>query len=327
MNEPTRPRRIAILTSGGDAPGMNAAIRAVTRAALSHDIPVVGIRHGYEGLIEGDMITLGRRDVGNIIQRGGSILNTSRSIRFRDRDNRDAARQRLREGEVDAVVVIGGEGSIAGGRALAETGEIAVVAIPATIDRDIPLVGPTIGFDTAVNTALTAIDRIRDTAHTVNLMHVVEVMGRNSGWIGLVAGVGGGAEAAILPELPFDMDALVARVNGHLAAGKRGCILVVAEGGYPGGGRELADDLANRSGFDLRLTILGHTQRGGNPSAFDRMLASRLGASAVDALIDGATGVVVSQPANDIELIPFDDLSKASYAPDESLAALIQLLA
>lgn len=327
MSEPRRPSRIAILTSGGDAPGMNAAIRAVTRAALSHDVPVMGVRHGYDGLIEGDLFALGRRDVGNIIQRGGSILNTSRSIRFRDRDNRDTARQRLRESGVDAVVVIGGEGSIAGGIALAETGEVAVVAIPATIDRDIPLVGPTIGFDTAVNTALTAVDRIRDTAHTVNLLHVVEVMGRHSGWIGLVAGIGGGAEAAILPEFPTDLDALVARVHGHLAAGKRGCILVVAEGGYPGGGRRLADDLANRSGLDLRLTTLGHTQRGGNPSASDRLLASRLGAAAVDALLAGATGVVVAQPANDIELIPFADLATAGYAPDESLAALIQLLA
>lgn len=327
MSERKRPTRIGILTSGGDAPGMNAAVRAVTRAAFSHDLGVVGIRHGYEGLIDGELFPLGRRDVGNIIQRGGSILNTSRSIRFRERDARDTARKRLRESGVNAVVVIGGEGSIAGASSLAETGEIAVVAIPATIDRDIPLVGPTIGFDTAVNTALTAIDRIRDTAHTANLMHIVEVMGRHSGWIGLVAGVGGGAEAAILPEFPTDLDALIARVNGHLAAGKRGCILVVAEGGWPGGGRRLADELSKKSGFDLRLTTLGHTQRGGNPSAADRMLASRLGAAAVEALLEGETSVVLAQPANDVTRIPFADLATASYKPDDSLAALIPLLA
>jgi 6-phosphofructokinase 1 len=327
MNDKKSLNRIGVCTSGGDAPGMNAALRAVTRTALSLGIAVTGINRGYDGMVDDDMFELGQRDVGNIIQRGGSILNTSRSRQFLDPALRKQARCNLKNRGIEAVVVIGGEGSITGANALAETGEINVVAVPATIDRDIPLVGPTIGFDTAINTALHAIDNIRDTAHTVNLMHVVEVMGRNSGWIGLVAGIGGGAEAAVIPEIPTDLKELVGRVRKHLDAGKRGCIVIVAEGGYAGGGRQLAADLKERSGLDLRLTTLGHIQRGGNPSAADRLLGSRLGSAAVEALIEGAGQVVVAEPAGKIELIPFAELAKAFSAPDEALVRLIRLLA
>ncbi len=320
-------KRIAVMTSGGDAPGMNAAVRAVVRTGLNANIAVTGISFGYEGMIDGEFADLGKRDVGNIIQRGGSILGTSRSTRFLERAHRDTARANLIEAGVEGVVIIGGDGSMKGAEALAETGEIKVVGLPGTIDNDMALVGPTIGFDTAINTALHAIDNIRDTASTANVVHIVEVMGRHCGWIGLVAGIGGGAEAAILPEFDFDMPALAARVQADIAAGKQGCILVLAEGAYPGGGHALAAALKEASGCAARLTVLGHTQRGGNPSASDRLLASRLGAAAVDALQAGQNKVVLGQPGPLVEAFKFADVMAANETPPAALYRLVENLA
>ncbi|MGB0921566.1 MAG: ATP-dependent 6-phosphofructokinase [Alphaproteobacteria bacterium] len=320
-------KHIGVMTSGGDAPGMNAALRAVVRAGLNAGLQVSGISSGYEGMIDGAIQPLGKRDVGNIIQRGGSILGTSRSKRFLERAHRDQARAHLATAGIEGVVVIGGDGSMKGAKALAETGAIKVVGLPGTIDNDMALVGPTIGFDTAVNTALRAIDNIRDTASTANVVHIVEVMGRHCGWIGLVAGIGGGAEAAVVPEFDFDLVALSARVQADIEAGKQGCIVVLAEGTYPGGGQKLAADLRSVSGCEARLTVLGHTQRGGNPSASDRLLASRLGAAAVEALLDGQSEVVLGAPGDEVQAFAFADVEAAKEGPPAVLYKLVEDLA
>lgn len=315
------------MTSGGDAPGMNAAIRAVVRTAIGQDIRVSGISHGYEGLIDNDIAPLGGRDVGNIIQRGGSVLYTSRSKRFLERGYRDQARAHLASHGIDSVVVIGGEGSMKGATALAETGQVRVVGVPATIDRDMPHVGATIGFDTAVNTALDAIDRIRDTATTHNITHIVQVMGRTSGWIGLIVGVGGGAEAVALPEAPFDEHAVVEKIKADLAAGKQGCILVLAEGACPDGAESFAHTIEALSNHKVRLTTLGHIQRGGNPSAFDRMLASQLGAGAVQALIEGKNLCVMARRHSALTHVDFKDVASGPHHLDSQLITLIESLA
>ncbi len=315
------------MTSGGDAPGMNAAIRAVVRYGTHLGAKISGISHGYEGMIDNDIAPMGVRDVGNIIQRGGSILYTSRSDRFLDRNFRDQARTNLAAHGIDAMVIIGGDGSMRGAAALAETGSIQVVGVPATIDRDMPHVGATIGFDTAANTAIDAIDRIRDTATTHNIIHIVQVMGRSSGWIGLVVGVGGGAEAIALPEIPFDEQKAVARIKSDLEAGKQGCILVLAEGACSKGAESFARSIETQSNHRVRLTTLGHIQRGGNPSAFDRVLASQLGAGAAQAVIDGKSHCVVARVNGALSMVEFDKIWSGTQPLDDQLIGLIDTLA
>lgn len=319
-------KHIAVLASGGDAPGMNAAIRAVVRSAVSLGAKVSAVSHGYEGLIDNEIAPIGIRDVGNIIQRGGSILYTSRSKRFLDKTYRDQARANLAAHGISGVVVIGGEGSMKGGTALSETGEIQVVGIPATIDRDMPHVGATIGFDTAVNTALDAIDRIRDTATTHNIVHIVQVMGRTSGWIGLVVGVGGGAEAVALPEVGFDLHAVAGKIKADLKAGKQGCILVVAEGACPDGAASFGDSLSAVLNHEVRVTTLGHVQRGGNPSAFDRLLASQLGAGAVQAMLEGKTNCVMARVQGELKTIDLKEVETGTSELDSGMISLIDML-
>lgn len=319
--------KIGILTSGGDAPGMNAAIRAVVRAADINGIDVMGFRNGYDGLIDGDMTCLDKRAVGNIIQRGGSIIYSSRSARFREKENRLKAAEQMRKAGLEGLVVIGGEGSTKGATALAEDTGIPCVALPGTIDRDMPLVGPTIGFDTAVNTALNGIDNIRDTATTSDITHVVEVMGRNCGWLAVLAGIGGGAEAIVIPEIKPDLPELVARVTAQLKAGKKGCILIVAEGAYDDGGNALVRDIRALCDLDMRLTTLGHIQRGGSPTAVDRVLASQLGAAAVDALINGNHNVVLGRPEETVQAFEFDAINQGKTGMDKTLIELVNTLA
>ena len=223
-------KKIGILTSGGDAPGMNAAIRAIVRSSLNKRFNVIGFKNGYDGLIDNKFVSFDRRSVGNIIQHGGSILFTSRSLRFLESKYRLSAAKNLDKLDIDSLVVIGGEGSAKGAKELAKASKIKIVCIPATIDKDMPLVGKTIGFDTAINTALNAIDKIRDTATTSNVTHIIEVMGRNCGWLAILAGIGAGAEAALIPESKTDVDILSKRVINQLKSGKKGCILIVAEG-------------------------------------------------------------------------------------------------
>ena len=317
-------RKIGVLTSGGDAPGMNAAIRAIVRTSLNNNIKIIGFRNGYEGLIDNDYIVFDRRLVGNIIQRGGSILHTSRSSRFLNEEYRLIAEDNLRSLDLDGLVVIGGEGSTKGAIALSKISKTKCVVVPATIDKDMPLVGSTIGFDTAINTALAAIDKIRDTATTANVTHIVEVMGRNCGWLGILAGIGAGAEVTIIPEIKINIPKLSQRIKDQLNKGKKGCIIILAEGGFSKGGTSLANALKEEGNLDLRITTLGHMQRGGNPSAVDRVLATELGVHAVLSLKDGFSNVIIAKPLHSLEKIQFDQILNTEVKVDMYLHDLIE---
>lgn len=317
-------RKIGVLTSGGDAPGMNAAIRAIVRTSLNNNIKIIGFRNGYEGLIDNDYMVFDRRLVGNIIQRGGSILHTSRSSRFLNEEYRLIAEDNLRSLGLDGLVVIGGEGSTKGAIALSKISKTKCVVVPATIDKDMPLVGSTIGFDTAINTALAAIDKIRDTATTANVTHIVEVMGRNCGWLGILAGIGAGAEVTIIPEIKINIPKLSQKIKDQLNKGKKGCIIILAEGGFSKGGTSLSNALKEEGNLDLRITTLGHMQRGGNPSAVDRVLATELGVHAVLALKDGFSNVIIAKPLHSLEKIEFDQILNKEVKVDMYLHDLIE---
>ena len=317
-------RQIGVLTSGGDAPGMNAAIRAIVRTSLNNNIKIIGFRNGYEGLIDNDYMVFDRRLVGNIIQRGGSILHTSRSSRFLNEEYRLIAEDNLRSLGLDGLVVIGGEGSTKGAIALSKISKTKCVVVPATIDKDMPLVGSTIGFDTAINTALAAIDKIRDTATTANVTHIVEVMGRNCGWLGILAGIGAGAEVTIIPEIKINIPKLSQKIKDQLNKGKKGCIIILAEGGFSKGGTSLANALKEEGNLDLRITTLGHMQRGGNPSAVDRVLATELGVHAVLSLKDGFSNVIIAKPLHSLEKIQFDQILNTEVKVDMYLHDLIE---
>jgi 6-phosphofructokinase 1 len=317
-------RMIGVLTSGGDAPGMNAAIRAIVRTSLNNNIKIIGFKNGYEGLIDNDYMVFDRRLVGNIIQRGGSILHTSRSSRFLNEEYRLIAEDNLRSLGLDGLVVIGGEGSTKGAIALSKISKTKCVVVPATIDKDMPLVGSTIGFDTAINTALAAIDKIRDTATTANVTHIVEVMGRNCGWLGILAGIGAGAEVTIIPEIKINIPKLSQKIKDQLNKGKKGCIIILAEGGFSKGGTSLSNALKEEGNLDLRITTLGHMQRGGNPSAVDRVLATELGVHAVLALKDGFSNVIIAKPLHSLEKIEFDQILNKEVKVDMYLHDLIE---
>lgn len=317
-------RKIGVLTSGGDAPGMNAAIRAIVRTSLNNNIKIIGFRNGYEGLIDNDYMVFDRRLVGNIIQRGGSILHTSRSSRFLNEEYRLIAEDNLRSLGLDGLVVMGGEGSTKGAIALSKISKTKCVLVPATIDKDMPLVGSTIGFDTAINTALAAIDKIRDTATTANVTHIVEVMGRNCGWLGILAGIGAGAEVTIIPEIKINIPKLSQKIKDQLNKGKKGCIIILAEGGFSKGGTSLSNALKEEGNLDLRITTLGHMQRGGNPSAVDRVLATELGVHAVLALKDGFSNVIIAKPLHSLEKIEFDQILNKEVKVDMYLHDLIE---
>ena len=320
-------RKIAVLTSGGDAPGMNAAIRAIVRTSLNKDISIIGFKNGYEGIFDNEHIAFDKRSVGNIIQRGGSILHTSRSSRFLKKKYRQVAEDNLRALGIDGLIVIGGEGSTKGAIELSKISKTRCVVVPATIDRDMPLVGSTIGFDTAINTALSAIDKIRDTATTANVTHIVEVMGRDCGWLGIHAGIGAGAEVTIIPEVKIDITKLSKNIKNQLYRGKKGCIIILAEGGFPDGGQALADLLKEHDILDLRVTTLGHIQRGGNPSSVDRILATELGVDAVISLMNGASNVVIAKPINTIKRIDFEEIIKTDVKVDMYLHDIIENIA
>src|SRR5256714_4788662 len=285
-------KRIAVLTSGGDAPGMNAALRAVVRGGTSSGLEVIGVRQGYTGLIEGQVQTLGPRDVASIIHVGGTMLGSARCAEFRTPEGRKRAQQVLEQNRIEGLVVIGGNGSLSGAHALSQAG-FPVVGVASTIDNDVNGADITIGVDTALNTALEAIDRLKTTASSHQRAFVVEVMGRAHGYLALMAGIAGGADVVVIPEVPSDPDAVAAaRPDAH-TRGKRHAMVVVAEGAK-WNAAALADYFAHhreRIGFELRATILGHVQRGGGPGAFDRLLASRTAAAAVQRLVAGEAGV------------------------------------
>ncbi|MAI75612.1 MAG: ATP-dependent 6-phosphofructokinase [Rickettsiales bacterium] len=317
-------RKIAVLTSGGDAPGMNAAIRAIVRTSLNKGTGIIGFKNGYEGIIDNDYVYFDKRSVGNIIQRGGSILHTSRSSRFLKKKYRQVAENNLRALGIDGLIVIGGEGSTKGAFELSKISKTKCIVVPATIDKDMALVGSTIGFDTAINTALAAIDKIRDTATTANVTHIVEVMGRNCGWLGILAGIGAGAEVTIIPEVKINIAKLAQKIKYQLNEGKKGCIIILAEGGFSKGGTSLANALKEEGNLDLRITTLGHMQRGGNPSAVDRVLATELGVNAVLSLKDGFSSVIIAKPVDTIEKVDFDKVVNAQVNVDMYLHNLIE---
>lgn len=296
--------KLALLTSGGDAPGMNAAIRAVVRCATANGLEVIGIRRGYEGLITGQCIPLDTRSVANIVHLGGTMLQTSRCEEFKTKEGRATALHFLKEARVDYLITIGGNGTARGATALQEEGGVKVVCVPSTIDNDLYGTDYTIGFDTAVNTAVQAIDRIRDTAFSLERLFFVEVMGRDAGFIALEAGIAGGASEVLVPETPTSIDELCALLEASYQKGKRSVIVVVAEGDVPGGAFEIARQVKDNKGFDSRVCILGHVQRGGAPTAFDRILASKFGLLAVEALFQGKFGVVVGEVKGEITYTP-----------------------
>ena len=285
-------KRIGVLTSGGDAPGMNAAIRAVTRTALYTGLEVVGIRRGYEGLLEGDLVPMTRSSVGGILLHGGTILRTARCPEFMRPEGVNAGVSKLKENDIDALVIIGGDGSFRGAHELHERGVI-TVGIPATIDNDMAGTDCTIGFDTACNTALECISKLRDTASSHDRMFIVEVMGRNAGFLALETGVACGAEFVLVPEIAPDLDAISKKLSYAKARGKTHSLIVLAEGVMSAS--ELAEKLRGQGNYDPRIVVLGHLQRGGAPSCFDTVLASRLGAAAVELLLKGERGRMVGR--------------------------------
>lgn len=300
-------KRIAVFTSGGDAPGMNAAIRAIVRNSVAHGLEIVGIRGGYQGMIEGDLVAMGPRDVANTLQRGGTILLTARSKEFMASEGRARAAANLKKAGIEGVIAIGGNGTYAGAARLIAEHQIPVVGAPGTIDNDLYGTDYTIGFDTAVNTALDAIDRIRDTAASHSRVFFIEVMGRDAGFIALEVGIAGGAEVIVLPEDPITAQLCAEVIADSAVKGKRSSIVVVAEGGYEGGAVALANDVHRHSSIESKVTVLGHIQRGGSPTAKDRVLASRLGAACVEALLSGASGVAIGEVNDEIRLTPFKE--------------------
>ena len=293
-------KKIAVMTSGGDAPGMNAAIRSVVRACAYYSLSCVGIYRGYEGLIEGDFVELTARNVNNIINKGGTILKSARSKEFRTKEGRLKAYANLKENDIEALVVIGGDGSFTGAVIFNEEFDFPIIGIPGTIDNDIFGTSHTIGYDTALNTAVEAIDKIRDTASSHNRLFFVEVMGRDAGFIALNAGVGAGAEEILIPEEDLGLDRMLESLKKSRRTGKSSSIVVVAEGDKSGKNvYELAKYVEeNLPEYDVRVSILGHMQRGGSPSCFDRVLASRLGVKAVELLLDGKTNLMVGLKDN-----------------------------
>ncbi|TDT63735.1 6-phosphofructokinase [Fonticella tunisiensis] len=291
-------RTIGILTSGGDAPGMNAAIRAVVRSGISSGMRVMGIQRGYNGLINGEIYEMSRSSVSDIIQRGGTILRTARSEEFRTPEGRKKAYNVLKVFGIEGLVVIGGDGSFTGAQKLSQEFDIKTVGIPGTIDNDLAYTDYTIGFDTALNTVLDAINKLRDTSTSHERVSIVEVMGRHCGDIALYAGLAGGAESIIIPEVDYSFDELCKTIIEGKVRGKIHNLIILAEG--VGGAEELAKHIEEVTGIETRATILGHIQRGGSPTAFDRILASRLGAKAVEVLLEGKSQRVVGIRNNKI---------------------------
>jgi 6-phosphofructokinase 1 len=316
--------KIAVLTSGGDAPGMNAAIRAVVHQAAVHEARVVGIKHGFEGLLKREFVDMDLGSVDDIIQHGGTVLRSARSDRFRTAVGQEEAAANLKEAGIDGVIVIGGEGSYRGGAALTTKG-IAVIGVPGTIDNDIPCTDYTIGFDTAVNTVVDAMNKIRDTATAHERAFVVEVMGRASGHIALMAGLAGGAESILIPEIPFDLDDVCRRLKWSAERGKVHSIILVAEG--VASAYAIGEEMKKRTGFDTRVSVLGHLQRGGAPTAFDRILASRLAAQAVEVLLEGENQAAMCYRAGQVEAIPFSQVFATTKDIDRSLYDLAAVLA
>lgn len=321
-------KKIGVLTSGGDSPGMNAAIRAVVRACAYYNVECVGIYRGYQGMIEGDFKPMGPRDVKNIINKGGTILKSARSKDFRTAEGRKLAYDNLVAAGIDSFVVIGGDGSFTGAEIFNDEFGFPVIGIPGTIDNDIFGTSHTLGFDTALNTVIDAIDKIRDTANSHNRLFFVEVMGRDAGHIALNAGIGAGAEEILIPEEAFGLDRLVESLKRSKESGKTSSIVVVSEGDKIGKNVfELKDYIEeNMPEYDVRVSVLGHMQRGGSPSCFDRVLASRLGVKAVEALLEGKSNFMVGLYQDKVTLTPLEQAIKGQSEIDMELVKVSDIV-
>jgi 6-phosphofructokinase 1 len=317
-------QRIALLTSGGDASGMNACIRAVVRKAIYHGMEVIGIRRGYNGFIEADMGPMNLGSVADIIHRGGTVLRTARSDAFLTSEGRAKVYENIKRFNIQGLVVIGGDGSFRGALALHREHGLPVIGVPATIDNDIPGTDWTIGFDTAVNNVVEAINKIRDTATSHERTFIIEVMGRHYGFIALSAGLAGGAETGLIPEIPFSYDDICDKLLRGLRRGKLHSMIVVAEGAASG--LEVGRQIKERTGFDTKVTILGHIQRGGSPSSRDRILASRLGAKAVELLMEGEIKKMVGMQAGKVVALDIENAMAMTRAIDLEMYNLAGIL-
>ncbi|MFD1061687.1 6-phosphofructokinase [Winogradskyella litorisediminis] len=321
-------KKIGVFTSGGDSPGMNAAVRAVVRACAYHNIQCFGIYRGYEGMIEGDFVEMDARSVKGIINKGGTILKSARSKEFRTVEGRKKAHEQLIKAGIDALVVIGGDGSFTGAMIFNQEFNFPVMGIPGTIDNDIYGTTHTLGYDTALNTAVEAIDKIRDTASSHNRLFFIEVMGRDVGHIALNVGVGAGAEEILIPEEDLGLDRLLESLRRSKKSGKSSSIVVVAEGDRIGKNVfELADYVEeNKTEYEVRVSVLGHMQRGGSPSCFDRVLASRMGVKAVESLLDGKSNYMVGLKNDVMNLTPFDQAVKGKSKINMELIRVSDIL-
>lgn len=320
-------KKIGVFTSGGDAPGMNACLRAVVRTARARGLEVWGIEKGYVGLLENQLRPLEARDMANILQRGGTILKTGRCPEFLKPESRKKAAELLKDRGIEGLVCIGGDGSFRGAMALWREYQIPIVGTPGTIDNDLFGTDVTIGFDTAVNTALNAIDKIRDTADSHDRLFIVEVMGRNSGHIAAYVGLACGAEEVFTPEINTTVDKAVEKILEAQKKGKKSSIIVSAEGQKPGRAYDLADSIRKKTGLDAKVCILGHIQRGGSPTASDRIIASRMGSAAVDALLKGEKDVMVGIEKNELVLVPFELATQREKKSSLDYVKLANLLA
>lgn len=320
--------RIGVMTSGGDSPGMNACIRAVVRTGIFHGLEVCGITRGFAGMIDNDIVKMDSRSVANIIQRGGTILKTARCKEFMTPEGREKAYKNLKSHGINGLVIIGGDGSFKGAQIFSNEFEIPCIGIPGTIDKDIAGTDFTIGFDTAVNTAIEAIDKIRDTADAHDRLFIIEVMGRDAGYIALHSGIGTGAEHILIPEKKTDVEQVLLSLQEKEKRKKLVNLVVVAEGDDFGGANDLAVVIKERiPGFDVRVAILGHIQRGGAPSGMDRLIASRMGYSAVECLMEGKYNVMVGIVNNKMHYTPLDNAIKAKQKISEEWLKIVKILA
>ena len=320
-------KTIGILTSGGDAPGMNAAIRSVTRSAIFGGFKVKGIYRGYKGLIDDDIVEFKTQNVSNIIQQGGTILKTARCKEFTTIEGRQRAYEVIKRHGIDALVVIGGDGSLTGARQFASDFDFPIIGLPGTIDNDLYGTDHTIGYDTALNTIMWCVDRIRDTATSHERLFFIEVMGRNAGFLALNGAIATGAEAAIIPEISTEVDQLAELIQNGFRKSKNSSIVLVAESPITGGAMGLAERVRKEyPEYDVRVTILGHLQRGGSPTAQDRILASRMGAAAVDALLEGQRNVMIGDDEEEIVYVTFSKAIKNDKPIDRELLNTLRRL-
>lgn len=324
----SKVNRIAVLTSGGDAPGMNAAVRAVVRTAVFHNITCFAVYKGYQGLIDGDFEEMNARSVNNIVNKGGTILKSARCLEFRTIEGREKALKNIQKHKIDGLIVIGGDGTFTGAMVFQKEHNIPVIGIPGTIDNDISGTTSTIGYDTALNTVIGAIDKIRDTAISHNRLFFVEVMGRDAGHIALNAGIGAGAEEILIPEEDMGLDRLLESLKRSEKTGKQSSIVVIAEGDKTGKNVfEIASYVEqNMPYYEVRVSVLGHMQRGGAPSCFDRVLASRMGVHAVESIIDGKTNMMVGLMHEKITLYPLQDAIKGKSKISKDLIRVSDIL-